>query len=310
MAYTTIFLKRTSGSVTNSNCTFLSNNTGNMSQCEPWVQTNVRQLWIDSVCINPKLDFSATYGSLPVGNSPANLFSISTTQNSTNYEVTTAVKLDMTALYNQLVSCLTQDVQPFILTDGVDTYQIYNPYVSATSNLVLGNHLSYDDTTHTLDVDLSSLTYTGGNMITINNTTIDHNTTSVTSTTDAAILSSASDFTAITSIGIDTYGHITSYNTRTYTLPSITGSGQGSTVTQELQALGDTSISGNIYRNVTASLTAGSNTVRFNGTAVDSVTNDGNDIRFQYITNVNQANSATTYDVTPIIVTIDGGVIS
>lgn len=350
--YSNIYFKRTQVgyAIMRPNTAFVANNAGSIGNAEPWIQSDNRQLWVDAVCINPNIVISTNFGNTGLTASDE-MFSSSTTQNSTSKLVTTTFSFD----FEQMLQNISTSFNTFKIKSGnSNPIAIYNPLLSSTYNILLGSNLSFNSANNINQLDseyidsLEFLTgadigqgyvadrlylhvastfgndhyllmdpvigsqYSGGNKITITNGVINHDTTTVTSIPSSETLSHGSQFTAVTGVTTDTYGHLTGYTSKLFTLPAAEGSGGSSLVVQELQAISGGPIAQNTTEthDVTLKLTSGENEVVFTTPSPDSLNGSGNDTRFDVTSATQSGGTMTRYTVNMIIHTIDGGIIS
>ena len=345
--YTRILFARTDGNIMHPMYSFSTGNTGTIVYAEPWVQRNQKQLWIDNVCINPDIVFSTNFGNLLVN--PQELFTKTTTQDSTSKKVTSTVVFD----YTKLLDNLDESFNTFRIQKGQTPYQIYSPTDSLTVHLLLGDNMNitkpsdtylldseYIDSLSIVDgqtiggnyisghsyldiestfgnhsyVDLSGIagsTYSGGNKITITNNVINHDTTTVTPTSSAETLSHGQSFFAVSEVRADSYGHLTEYTVKEYKLPAAEGSG-GSGMIQDIYAEIGTPLDQTTTdsNSFKIKVSGSDNEVVLIGPSTSSLNNDGNDVRFALTTATDQSQTMTRYSVDIKIHTIDGGVIS
>ena len=358
--YTDIILKHTTGLSAQfpTGCAWVNDNQGVIDKVEPWVQVSNRQLWVDSVCINPDIkakavtiDPNTPYVLPEIPNQAIfnRLYSFDT--NTKKAEL--ALVLNMDKLKDYLVN---QYVTPFRISYGGYSYEIYNPfhqeYNAQTVMLYIGDNLKYVDLTHTLSSEfISNIQITDGtsldgvphvNTITINpnhmymlitstfglnyifdvttlmnphygstliltGNTLDIAAVTRTNTGSTQTLVHEGTFDAVTSVTTDAYGRVTGVNTATFTMPSDSGAGGGTAITQELYAspLSSSQITGTNteYRTVNLSISGDSTPVRLSADSTDAGGN-GTDIRFTVL------QDATTADTVTIkIRRVDGGIV-
>lgn len=270
MANTLIKFKRGSGLnsdyITTSNFTTnigtLHVTNGSFDKVEPWVNTTAKQLWVDAVCINPRIKIGSTvygptdvqwdstnnyaYLELPAGptlyNLKFNSSNSAATATGTNYiydpyaaaktvtfgkylifdASTGLVSVDRASIIDGLTDIYLDNVE-WVTSDNVTTANTAGPYnptkigqLAFTWNTTgpTGALITYVDFANYID------TYTSGTYITVTNNTINHNTTTRTDTTSTASPAHGGNFTVVDSVTTNTTGHITAVNVKTVTLPS------------------------------------------------------------------------------------------
>ena len=271
-----------------------------MSDVEPWVQTLNKQLWIDSVCINPKLETQVTQRGNAVSNQQILLFNQVLVQNN-----------------NQCVNTLTFDIDEFIGrlhtsgalgnfvlrqnigTQNVSDRVLYSPFQYVTNRdetncITLGSHISFTGTHNEFNSEYIHSVY-----IATGATLISTLTQAGVSTTG---IETAHDYLVIQS----TFGN---YNY--VDIDALTGGSGGSAATVQLTASIDANdnlisdplaITEEAY---TAKLTVSSDPsspVYLKHEPVDSVSGDGTDLRFTHTISLN--------DLKLRLLVIDGGEIT
>lgn len=182
---------------------FSTGNVGTMATCEPWVNTNAaaKQLWVDNVCINPHLQ-------LATGNTQTYL-SLAISQDPTTGEVIQTLTFDPSGLSSGNVTIPDHWILNVAQYDSTGTYANeweYYPTTTASEHSPIYRIIVGD-----ANAELTFNYSTG---------VLNHATHSATSTTSSANPAHGGTFTVIDSVTVNSYGHVTGYNTKTVTLPS------------------------------------------------------------------------------------------
>lgn len=123
---------------------FVAGNAGQLSSCEPWVNTNAKQLWVDNVCINPHL---------AIDSDDSSYLSLAYAQNESTKEVTLTASLDEAALASYVLGTGHDFIVKYG-TNGESSDTVYDINGSADGFITIGSGLSYDATTNTISADL------------------------------------------------------------------------------------------------------------------------------------------------------------
>jgi len=144
---TSIYLPRTTGAFLKPGITPLSDNIpvfGSIKNAEPWVQESSGQLWVDNICINPRL---SAYTTVWDNNEPRTeivhdrrILRAETFFDEDNNLFKTDFIFNLTELYSEL----GQNMYTFNVKHGNNTYPIYKPLMSTGAfNLQVGDNMRF-----------------------------------------------------------------------------------------------------------------------------------------------------------------------
>lgn len=185
-----------------------SGNNGALVSCEPWMNTNsaAKQLWVDNVCINPHLKLSN-------GTNTQSNFSLTYEYDTTTGEVSQV--LTFTGGVSPTPTTIPDHWKLSFKQYNASSAYDYLPTDDAAAHTP-AYLITVGDNNHKLTFDSTTAT-------------INHATISTANTTSSATPAHGASFTVIDSVTMDGYGHITSYNTKTVTLPADSDSGDTNT---------------------------------------------------------------------------------